>query len=394
MGQTKNFFKEKKTWSVLKDEILNYYLTPYVAKIIRTGNPLLIFDCFAGKGKFDSGENGSPLIIAEHIKDNLRKSVGLGYKINGYFIEKKYNVDLRENLSGYLNTSVLDGTFEDNLQCILSADKNSNIFLYVDPYGIKSLVLNTFSQIKRKNFSSLEMLMNFNSAGFLREGCRLLKYADPFDDNEITDSESDEDINTIERMDSISGGSYWRNILRKLYNGEINIYQAEEMFISEYIRILKGIFNYTINIPIKIKSSHLPKYRLIFGSNHEDGLILMADNMNKKWKRMIANQSGGDQISFDFEFPDDVLLKGSGLHKDILSLVSKSSSGVMLKQIIVELIEKHGITFSVSEYKKKIRQMEQTPELVIDRIPQLTPMGKKATSMDYDEYKITIKKKV
>jgi hypothetical protein len=120
----------------------------------------------------------------------------------------------------------------------------------------------------------------------------------------------------------------------------------------------------------------------------------MADNMNKKWKRMLANQSGGDQIPFDFEFPDDVLLEGSDLYKDILSLVSKSSSGVMLKQIIVELIEKHGITFSVSEYKKKIRQMEQTSELVIDKIPPLTPMGKKTRSMDYDEYKITIKKGV
>jgi len=394
MGQTKNFFKEKKRWSVLKDEILDYYLTPYVAKIIRTGKPLLIFDCFAGKGKFDSGENGSPLIIAEHIKDNLRQSVGLGDKIKGFFIEKKYNADLLENLSGYLNTSVLDGTFEDNLQRILSADKNSNIFLYVDPYGVKSLSLNTFSQIKNKNFSSLEMLMNFNSAGFLREGCRLLTYADLFNDNEITDYESDEDINTIDRMDSISGGSYWQDILRKFYKREISIYKAEDMFISEYSRILKNIFNYTINIPIKIKSNHLPKYRLIFGSNHEDGLILMADNMNKKWKKMLAHQSGGDQIPFDFEFPDDILLEGSRLHKDILSLVSKSSSSMTLKEIIVVLIQKHGIAFSESEYKKKIRQMEQSTDLLIDRTPPLTPTGKKATSMDYDEYKITIKKRV
>jgi hypothetical protein len=66
----------------------------------------------------------------------------------------------------------------------------------------------------------------------------------------------------------------------------------------------------------------------------------------------------------------------------------------MLKEIIVELIQKHGITFSVSEYIKKIKQMEQSPDLVIDRIPPLTPMGKKATSMDYDKYKITIKKRV
>ena len=175
MGQTKNFFKEKKAWSVLKDEVLDYYLVPYIAKILRTGKPLVIIDCFAGKGKFDNGQNGSPLIIAEHMKGNIQKTPTLSGNLKGTFIEKKYSAELRRNLSGYSNTAILEGTFEENLQKILSLDKNSNIFLYVDPYGIKSLTLSLFNQIKDRNFFSLEMLMNFNSAGFLREGCRLLK---------------------------------------------------------------------------------------------------------------------------------------------------------------------------------------------------------------------------
>lgn len=52
MGQTKNFFKEKKDWSLFKDKILDNYLAPYIAKILTTRKPLVIFDCFAGKGKF------------------------------------------------------------------------------------------------------------------------------------------------------------------------------------------------------------------------------------------------------------------------------------------------------------------------------------------------------
>jgi len=55
MGSTKDFFKEKKTWSHLKDKILDYYLAPYIPKILRTGRPLVIFNCFAGKGNFDDG---------------------------------------------------------------------------------------------------------------------------------------------------------------------------------------------------------------------------------------------------------------------------------------------------------------------------------------------------
>ena len=390
MGQTRDFFREKKAWSVLKDELLDYYLVPYIAKILRTGKPLYIFDCFAGKGKFDNGINGSPIIIAEHIKGNIQKNPAVSGKLHGAFIEKKYSAELKANLSGYSNTAVLSGTFEDNLEKILSLDKNSSIFLYVDPYGIKSLNLNNFNLVKERHFSSLEILMNFNSAGFLREGCRLLKYTELPSDDELTDYESDEDINTIDRMDSIAGGTYWQELVKKYYDKTMDIYQAEDAFISEYSRRLGDIFKYTVNIPIRIKSDHLPKYRLIFGTNHEDGLILMADNMNKKWKQMLENQRGGQQVLFDFEFPG---VPAYELHKNILSLVAENSSGVLLRELIVKLIQKYGIVFSESEYQKKIRQMEQDSDLIIDRAPAKTPTGKPATAMDYGKYKITVRKR-
>ncbi|HEX8949222.1 MAG TPA: three-Cys-motif partner protein TcmP, partial [Dissulfurispiraceae bacterium] len=236
MGRTKDFFKEKKPWSIFKDRILDYYLFPYVAKILRTGKPLFLFDCFAGKGQFDDEEVGSPIIIAGHIKSALQK----GYKqISGLFIERKYSAELQSNLKGYPNTRVLDGTFEDNLKSILSVDKGSNVFLYIDPYGIKSLSLDNFRQIKNKNFYTTEVLINFNSAGFLREGCRLLKIEESFKEDEISDYEEDEDTNTIERMNSIAGGDYWQGILKDYYNLRIDIHQAEEQFIAEYSRKIK-----------------------------------------------------------------------------------------------------------------------------------------------------------
>lgn len=155
---------------------------------------------------------------------------------------------------------------KENLQIILSTDKQSNIFLYVDPYGIKSLSLNHFKQIQERKFSSLEVLMNFNSAGFLREGCRILNYEveETLKDDDFADYESDDD-DSIERMNSIAGGIYWQDIINDYYKKKIAFYQAEEMFISEYSKKIKEIYKYTVNIPIRIKSNHLPKYRLIFG---------------------------------------------------------------------------------------------------------------------------------
>ncbi|RJQ54720.1 MAG: three-Cys-motif partner protein TcmP [Nitrospiraceae bacterium] len=390
MGQTKDFFKEKKPWSIFKDRILDYYLVPYISKILRTGKPLVIFDCFAGKGKFDDGENGSPVIIAEHIRAAIQKQPF----VNGFFIEKKYSEDLKSNLKNYPNTNILAGAFEDNLKNILSMDRNNNVFLYVDPYGIKSLNLNNFHQIKNNNFFTLELLMNFNSAGFLREGCRLLKFEDLFKDDEITDYESDEDINTIEKMDAIAGGAYWQEILKNYYSGTIDIHRAEEQFIGKYKEKIKEVFRYTVNIPIKIRSSHLPKYRLFFGSNHEDGLILMADNMNRKWKEMLAKERNKQGVLFEFEFPDLTLLKGFDIYQDILASLPSTGGKVSLKKVIVNLIMKYGITFSEKEYKQKIKEMENTA-LYIDRNPTLTPKTKKpATSMNYDDYQISLRKKI
>lgn len=393
MGQTNDFFKEKKPWSVLKDEILDYYLTPYISKIQLARRPLYIFDCFAGKGKFDDGSSGSPLIIAEHIKRNLQQNPALRGKLQGAFIEKKYGADLENNLSGYPNTKVLRGTFEDNLKEILTLDNNSSIFLYIDPYGIKSLSLDNLNLIKEKRFSSVEMLMNFNSAGFLREACRLLRYTEPLGDDELTEYESDEDINTIDRMNVIAGGTYWQEILKKFYNREFNFHEVEDAFISEYSRTLRNIFKHIVNIPIKVRSNHLPKYRLVFGSNYEGGLILMADNMNKKWKELVDQQRNGQLALLDLEFPNLGLSQGFDLKKDIMSFVSAHSSGIPLRSLIVTLIQKYGITFSESHYKKTIGQMEKDSDLVIDRDPPRTrKTGKTATSMDYNDYKIVIRK--
>lgn len=65
MDSSVTFFKRKRPWSKYKDLILDYYLGPYLAKIARLGKPIAVVDCFAGPGKFNDNQRGSPLIIAD-----------------------------------------------------------------------------------------------------------------------------------------------------------------------------------------------------------------------------------------------------------------------------------------------------------------------------------------
>ena len=83
----RDFFKTKKIWSEVKDELLGCYLVPYFNKILSMGNPVLYVDCFAGKGKFDDGKGGSPLTALQSL---------LGQKHSGVPWETSYAVCLYE----------------------------------------------------------------------------------------------------------------------------------------------------------------------------------------------------------------------------------------------------------------------------------------------------------
>ncbi len=378
MGRTDNFFEKKKEWSKFKDAILKKYLTPYIAKILSTKRPLIIIDCFAGKGKFDDGNIGSPIIIAEHIRNVLQKNSYRNKEIHGYFIESKYANELKENLTGYKRCKVLRGTFEENIQKILNwINRDINLFLYLDPYGIKSLDFNYIKRLVGSRFKSLELLMNFNSFGFLREGARLLKYSpQPFEQYEDIDYEV-EGRNNIKHMDSIANGDYWQDFLKEKYERDLSMLDVEERFFQEYSNKFNAVFDHTVNIPIKKKMENLPKYRLIFGTNHPHGLLLMVDRMNKAWKDILDKTRGRQQDIFgEFAFPG--IITEDEVKRQILDILAQQKDWMLLDDLLVKLVKKYGISFNTKECVDMLKLWEGK-KIKVGRVPKLTPkIGQKS----------------
>jgi len=385
-----NFFKEKKPWSIFKDNILDYYLTPYFYKILATRKPIVVIDCFAGKGRFEDGNAGSPLIIAEHIKEMLSK----GRSATGVFIEKKYADDLTKNMAGYKRCYIVDGMFEKEVENILKLPNNLNVFLYVDPYGVKNLEFTNFERLKARGFNSLELLMNFNSFGFLREGCRLLKCGGLFEEGSIDQDYEVEALDEIEAWNGVAGGDYWQSIIKGKISGSLDIYKAEELFLAEYTKRLRQVFKYVINIPIKIKTKNLPKYRLVFATNHKDGLMLMVDNMNRAWKNILENEKEilererSHQTSFEFNLDSG---QGSNDIGAYIMEVLCESKRMKLEDLLVEVIQNNGIDYSSRDIKEAVKTLELKGNISIERIPPFTKKTKKpATSFDYTKYDITL----
>ena len=140
----KDFFKEKKEWSKFKDGLLGYYLTLYFQKILFTGKKTLYLDCFAGKGFFDDGEKGSPIIAYDIAIKSLSKSTYGNKGIKFVFIESLYFEELKKNTLGYRDCRVIESRYQDVIDKLIQNAKGYNVFLYVDPFGVKDLIFSKY----------------------------------------------------------------------------------------------------------------------------------------------------------------------------------------------------------------------------------------------------------
>lgn len=383
-----DFFVEKKLWSEVKDQLLGCYLKPYIAKILYTNKPLVYVDCFAGKGKFDDGKQGSPLIALDIMKQGLAST-----KLNGSariapaFIELNYADDLRASLQNYPGVKIVSGSYEDEIDGLLKNKGGCNVFLYIDPYGIKALNCLKFDEFANGQFNSIELLINMNSFGFIREGCRVmgkqLKMDDAafFDDLiEYEPTKLDNSDKSEEALNRIAGGDYWKAIIEQYNSGQISSYKAEEYFAEQYCQRLSQSFTYVLNMPIRLKRGQHTKYRMIHATNHADGCVLMADNICNRWELMKQIQTGG-QMSLFQETVDNQIINEGEIRNNVVEHFSQCSSWISLNEALAVFFVKYGVICKSGDVAKILKKLEKENRIEVIRHPEFTTTGRPSTFM-------------
>jgi len=130
----------------VKHEILSKYLDAWT-RILGKFHDLNVFDCFAGRGRYPGGEEGSPLIIIDALA-RVRKNMNRPDEAMCLFIEK--NKNNYENLVDELKKSSIDKLYGNwlHVNCVneefsdVASDVikqfNHNLapsFFFVDPFG-------------------------------------------------------------------------------------------------------------------------------------------------------------------------------------------------------------------------------------------------------------------
>lgn len=388
---TKNFFEKPNEWSLVKNDLLKYYLHLYFTKIFQTRIPINYIDCFAGAGLFDNGEYGSPNIALSEIKTTKEISKN-NPDVYCYFIENTFYKELENNIiKNVCNTKVYNTDYKTSIFSILETCKDENVFIYIDPFGPTDLHYDSIAKICENSYNSIELLINFSPNGFLREGCRLIKIPleDIHDDNiEIDYSINSRIPNSILNMNRVANGDYWQDILHEYYKDKQNniksnlFLEAENKFMKEYCNQLRKIFKYVINIPIKIKTGNISKYHMVFTTNNHHGYIEMAHNMYKRWENICEKERGGQISLFDYE---KINIDGGFLSENIrvnlLKYITKSPRPYY--EILCEYIKNNGIFFNLSKINTEMKIMENENIVQITRFPSITRTGKKAAWIDY-----------
>lgn len=379
-----DFFKSKNSWSIIKDQLLGCYLPQYFQKVLMTRRPIYYVDCFAGKGKFDDGNPGSPLIALQIREDCLGRTKLDNGKIDICFIDLNHATELSANIADFGNNSggleVVSGRYEDEISRMLVNKRGANVFLYIDPYGIQALDFDLFNKFAMYGFRSIEMLINMNSFGFFRDACRVMRVDYQYDEAlidlddivEYDPTEVDTSSQSVDMMNKIAGGEYWQTIVKDYQAGRIDGYQAERRFSTEYKQNLKQKYTYILDMPIRMKPYQRPKYRMIHACNHEHGCILMADNMASRSDQLFTDIQQRGQMSFLDQTLENDVINRSQIYEKMNTFLQKFPNGMTADKLLASFYTEYGVLCKSGILKTIWRDMESNKEINVLRNPDVT----------------------
>lgn len=270
-----------------KHQLLSRYLGGWFPILTSANGSVIYIDCHAGRGRYDTGDQGSPIVALQtllnhQMKDRILKNTDLHFV---FFETDQKNYDLLRGeirALGQLPEEVNVYPFQENYEAALRGivddlrqrgETLSPSFVFVDPYGFKlsMKLLNSLLQ-----FRGCELLINF-----------MYRYIDLAIHNP----------DQADNMDALFGCRDWRNLSK--IDHPRSRYQET---ITLFSRQLQATFATHMNM---MGTNNAPKYVLIHASNHPKGRNLMKDSM---WAISPYVSPEGSFSAYEREDPSQLVL--------------------------------------------------------------------------------------
>jgi three-Cys-motif partner protein len=353
MSATDDFFKGKRSWSRIKDQVLKNYMTPYLMKVRRLGRKILLIDGYAGPGVFEDGTEGSPLLICEAAQ----KCVPSNYQ--AIFVNKSRK-DHR-NLSNVLTsggwmppaTPVLGDT-RQVLYVLPERLTDETVFLYLDPFGPTGCEFSLLEPFLKRDHvnASTEIVLTMSMPGLPRFAGRKKVQAGRWNEK-LTEGFHN-------RLTRIMGGDYWKEIL---WAEGVTPEEREWQLIEAYSDRLRRYLPYVGYCPVRDADSRI-KYFIVFASRHPDAMVLMNDFMAKAYYEHIHRQVVQGGLFADTDWRDMRGLHGltNDLDRVVLDAVL-TRPGETRQKLWEFIVIEHFMQYTHPEYVKLVQQLVDTGRL-------------------------------
>jgi three-Cys-motif partner protein len=287
-----------------KHDILRAYLGGWFPKLALGGNQRVLFlDGFAGRGRYNNGEKGSPLIALDTLIDHNAFGQMANREFVFLFVEgtPQNAARLDEVLTEYkaerapwppnIKTYVVDATFEESANQLIArlAEQKKSLaptFAFVDPFGFTGMRMSTIASLL--NHRACEVFVNF-----------MIMYVNRF----LEEQAMGANMNHLFGLDvpSVLEGYTAGNRVRHLHD----VYRNQ-------LRQVAG-FDYVQSFAMKNEHGNI-EYYLFHGTRSPDGVELMKYAM---WKLdTLGTFTFDDRVAGQLSFasgPDLTTLRGQVL---------------------------------------------------------------------------------
>jgi three-Cys-motif partner protein len=289
-----DFWQAAEDWSRRKHLILDYYLTPAAAKLRRASpdRRVMVLDGFAGRGEYEDGTPGSPVLIGQLADRASSWSDPVDLRVFNIEPDVTTFRELERCTASWTAKGVirnLAGTFQDQLPVVLAEARQSPLFVLLDPFRPTHLHFDHFVPLLRRG-STTELCFVFHTPGVIRMLEALRPYA--------RTAEANRHALRI-RLSEVFGSDRWEGLLS---GGSLDAAAVVACFKDELLRV--GARNHTTYV-----GSHAIweryqvglKYHLVFLTRNPHGVRLMNDAFRKEARGVYAKTARSGQMRL---FPD------------------------------------------------------------------------------------------
>lgn len=328
-----------------KHLVLRNYLDAWLPIVGRYNRRILFIDGFAGPGKYQDGEEGSPLIALNAFCEHSAREK-ISAEVVFIFIEKDERsanylesliTPLRSGLPMNCSVDVINNKFDSTMNKIMDLldEQEKNLapsFIMVDPFGVSETPMAVIARILRNPKS--EVFISF-----------MYDYINRFRSNPTF----------APHLDELFGGTEWRNGIEIEDSTE-----RKQFYYSLYERKIRETGAKFV-VHIDLFEGNRLIYSIFFGTKH----ILGSDRMKQAiWKvapfgDFTFRGAHTGQLTLGLEEPDldplkDLILK---------QFIGKGWLGI---DEIHEFVSSDDTDYHSGQYKKVLRELEQNKRIEID----------------------------